>query len=60
MAVEWGLKGGGWDEAKNDLDGGLDGGLEKRNVQKFFSRRRILRRLGFGYCLEKGMEITRC
>ena len=37
MAVEWDLKGGGWDESKIDLDGGLDGGLEKRNVQKFFS-----------------------
>lgn len=40
MAVEWGLKDGGWDEAKMDLDGGLDGdldgGLEKRNVLKFF------------------------
>ena len=33
MAVEWGLKGGGWDESKIDLDGGLDGGLEKRNVK---------------------------
>ena len=40
MAVEWGLKSGVWDGAKNDLDGGLDGdldgGLEKRNVQFFF------------------------
>ena len=36
MAVEWGLKGDGGDGAKIDLDGGLDGGLEKRNVTKIF------------------------
>ena len=41
MAVEWDLKGGGWDESKIDLDAQLDAQLgarlEKRNVKKFFS-----------------------
>lgn len=40
MAVEWDLKGGGWDGAKNDLDAQLGAQLgarlEKRNVKKIF------------------------
>lgn len=59
MAVEWGLKGGGWDESKIDLDAQLDAQLgarlEKRNVKNFFSlkNKKDPEAAGLGFCLEE-------